>query len=103
MNIFEKTNPYIIAEMANSHEGNFEIAKKIIDNGGDYVLALKNNQKSFYERVEAAFNYAIECNFEEHGSLGEGACGLVTSTEGVSDQFAVVTGTDHTHNLGKTM
>ncbi len=41
-----------------------KIAEKIIDNGGDYVLALKNNQKSFYERVNAAFDHGFENDFK---------------------------------------
>ena len=33
-----------------------ETAKTIVDNGGDYVLQLKANQKSFYEDVYAMFD-----------------------------------------------
>ncbi len=42
-----------------------EIASKIIDNGGDYILALKNNQKSFFQRTEAAFEHGLESDFKD--------------------------------------
>lgn len=42
-----------------------KIAEKIIDKKADYVLALKKNQQSFYERVEAAFDHGLERNFQE--------------------------------------
>jgi predicted transposase YbfD/YdcC len=42
-----------------------EIAEKIITKKADYVLALKKNQQSFYERVEMAFARGLECNFKD--------------------------------------
>jgi predicted transposase YbfD/YdcC len=32
-----------------------EIAEKIIEKGGDYLLAVKQNQKTLYEDIESAF------------------------------------------------
>lgn len=32
-----------------------EIAEKVIDGGGDYLLAVKQNQKTLYEDIESAF------------------------------------------------
>ncbi len=42
-----------------------EIASQITDKGGDYVLALKGNQKSLYEDVKLFSEDASERNFEE--------------------------------------
>jgi predicted transposase YbfD/YdcC len=41
-----------------------EISSQIIDKGGDYVLALKGNQKSLYEDVKLFFEDALERNFD---------------------------------------
>jgi predicted transposase YbfD/YdcC len=41
-----------------------EIANLIITRKADYVLYLKKNQGSFYERVEEAFKKGIETNFK---------------------------------------
>jgi len=40
-----------------------EIAVKIIDKGGDYVLALKGNQESLHNDVEKLFAEGLENNF----------------------------------------
>ena len=40
-----------------------EIAQKILDNGGDYVLALKGNQGNSHESVEQLFKWEIKNNF----------------------------------------
>lgn len=40
-----------------------EIAECIVKKKGDYVLALKKNQGSFYERVEEAFKRGFETDF----------------------------------------
>jgi predicted transposase YbfD/YdcC len=39
-----------------------EIAKKIIENGGDYTLALKENQQNLYDECENFFNQVNEEN-----------------------------------------
>ncbi len=41
-----------------------EIASQIISQKGHYVLALKKNQQSFYERVEQAFSKGFETDFK---------------------------------------
>lgn len=41
-----------------------DIASRIIDKGGDYVLALKRNQKNLYEDVKLFFEDASERGFE---------------------------------------
>ena len=40
-----------------------EIAQKILDGGGDYVLALKGNQGNSYEFVEQLFKWEMKNNF----------------------------------------
>jgi predicted transposase YbfD/YdcC len=42
-----------------------EIASRITDRGGDYVLALKGNQKNLYEDVKLFFEDAMERQFKE--------------------------------------
>jgi len=42
-----------------------DIAKKIIDNKGDYVLALKENQATLYADVRDYFDFAFKENFNE--------------------------------------
>jgi predicted transposase YbfD/YdcC len=37
-----------------------EIVKKIVEKGGDYVIAIKKNQPSLYEQVEQLFKQAIK-------------------------------------------
>ena len=64
-----------------------ETSKKIIENGGDYVLQLKANQKSFYEDVYAMFDDKYmsetdkECEYEiyktqekKHGRIETRTC-----------------------------
>ncbi|MBD2777073.1 ISAs1 family transposase [Iningainema sp. BLCCT55] len=41
-----------------------EIVKQIVEQDGDYVISLKKNQKSLYERVDALFKSAINNRFE---------------------------------------
>lgn len=40
-----------------------EIAKRIVDKGGDYVLCLKGNQGNLHEDVQQLFEYARQINF----------------------------------------
>jgi predicted transposase YbfD/YdcC len=52
-----------------------EIADRIRDRKGDYVLAVKQNQPKLYERVEAAINEALEEdaeNLTEHQTVEKG-------------------------------
>ncbi len=39
------------------------IARKIIDGGGDYVLAIKGNQEKLYHAVQDYFDAQVECDF----------------------------------------
>ena len=52
-----------------------EIADRIRERGGDYVLAVKQNQPKLYERVEEAINEALEGdaeNLDEHQTVEKG-------------------------------
>jgi predicted transposase YbfD/YdcC len=52
-----------------------EIADRICERGGDYVLAVKQNQPKLYERVEKAINEALEGdaeNLDEHQTIEKG-------------------------------
>ena len=44
-----------------------EIAKQIIEQGGDYLLAVKKNQKHLYEDIEHLFKHATPENFHCEG------------------------------------
>jgi predicted transposase YbfD/YdcC len=41
-----------------------EIVKQIVDQGGDYVITLKKNQGSLYDRIEELFKDAIKSKFQ---------------------------------------
>jgi predicted transposase YbfD/YdcC len=41
-----------------------EIVKQIVDQGGDYVITLKKNQGSLYDRVKQLFEDAIKSKFQ---------------------------------------
>lgn len=41
-----------------------KIAKQIIDDGGDYILTVKDNQKTLHEDIVDFFKYAQENNFK---------------------------------------
>jgi predicted transposase YbfD/YdcC len=43
------------------------IADKIIAGGGDYILAVKDNQKTLHEEIKLLFSEAIPANFEHMG------------------------------------
>jgi len=44
-----------------------EIAKDIVQDGGEYVLAVKNNQPKLHDALEAFFDEALENDFEQDG------------------------------------
>lgn len=48
------------------------IAEKIIDNKGDYILALKQNQETLYEQVINQFNSYKEDSYSQHLDKGHG-------------------------------
>lgn len=53
-----------------------EIAATIVDEGADYVLALKGNHQSLYEDVKLYFETSLSDGFEEkHQSCAENDCG----------------------------
>ena len=78
-----------------------ETAEKIINNGGDYVLQLKANQKSFYEDVYAMFDdkYMDEtdknCEYEiykteekSHGRIERRTCYVLNEIAFFTDYLA---------------
>lgn len=70
-----------------------EIAEQIIDQGGDYLLAVKKNQKYLYEDIKHLFKHATAENFERarfdeartvdkrHGRLDIRHCQLISDPE----------------------
>lgn len=44
-----------------------EIAEQIVEQGGDYLLAVKKNQKHLYEDIEHLFKHAVPENFNAEG------------------------------------
>lgn len=42
-----------------------KIAKQIIEKGGDYLLAVKENQERLYQDLVGLFSYDQECNFQD--------------------------------------
>ena len=78
-----------------------ETAEKIIDNKGDYILQLKENQKNFYEDVYAMFDekYMDEtdqnCEYEifsttekSHGRIEKRTCYVLNEIEFFTDYIA---------------
>ena len=73
-----------------------EIAERIRDGGGDYVLAVKQNQPTLYERVEEAISAALEEdaeNLDEHQTVEKGhgrqesrTYAIVAAPEGVDPE-----------------
>lgn len=49
-----------------------EIAEKIIDQGGDYILALKANQESLFEQVKQGFNISAPEQEDKQLDSGHG-------------------------------
>ncbi|NJN53420.1 MAG: ISAs1 family transposase [Anaerolineae bacterium] len=70
-----------------------EIAEQIIDQGGDYLLAVKKNQKHLYEDIKHLFKHATAENFKQagfdeartvdkqHGRLDIRHCQLISDPE----------------------
>jgi predicted transposase YbfD/YdcC len=75
-----------------------EIARKVVQGGGDYVLAVKDNQPHLLEDIQAAIGQALECDFEgyrhdwhetverRHGRDETRAYLILTEPEGIRDQ-----------------
>jgi predicted transposase YbfD/YdcC len=70
-----------------------KIAHQIVEQGGDYLLAIKKNQKHLYEDVEHLFKHAVAQNFtadgfdeartvdKQHGRLEIRHCQLISEPE----------------------
>jgi len=70
-----------------------EIAEQIVVQGGDYLLAVKKNQKHLYEDIEHLFKHAVPENFKadgfdeartvdkQHGRLEIRRCQLISEPE----------------------
>lgn len=78
-----------------------ETAAKIVDNGGDYVLQLKANQKTFYEDVYAMFDDKYmdetdkECEYEiyttqekSHGRIETRTCYVLNEVAFFTDYLS---------------
>lgn len=74
-----------------------ETAKTIVDNGGDYVLQLKANQKNFYEDVYAMFDEKYrdetdkDCEYEIYKTIDKGHGRVETRTCYVLNEIAFFT------------
>jgi predicted transposase YbfD/YdcC len=67
-----------------------DIASGIIHAEGDYVLAVKNNQKSLYEQIENAFQHqpvqsTDETTEKDHGRIEVRQCRVITKLEFVEE------------------
>lgn len=49
-----------------------DIAEKIIDNGADYILAVKGNQKQLLEEIEDEFKFSKEVKIDTDIDIGHG-------------------------------
>jgi predicted transposase YbfD/YdcC len=70
-----------------------EVAAQIIEQGGDYLLAVKKNQKHLYEDIEHLFKHATTTNFaqdefdetrtvdKQHGRLDIRQCQCISDPE----------------------
>ena len=59
------------------------IAECIIDGGGDYVLAVKNNQQKLFENIEDSFRFfkPMQVNIDQnvdHGRVEKRTCSIIT-------------------------
>ncbi|HLN29956.1 MAG TPA: ISAs1 family transposase [Gemmataceae bacterium] len=75
-----------------------EIAKKVVAGGGDYVLAVKDNQPHLLEDIQEVIGQALESNFEGyrhdlyetvergHGREETRSYLILTEPEGIRDQ-----------------
>jgi predicted transposase YbfD/YdcC len=75
-----------------------EIAKRIVEGGGDYVLAVKDNQPRLLEDIQGVIGRALESNFEgyrhdlyetvgrRHGRDETRSYLILTEPEGIRDQ-----------------
>lgn len=67
------------------------IAKKIIDQKADYVLAVKENQSQLYENIKDEFKFSKEIeSFEDvdcgHGRIETRKCSMITNFQHIENQ-----------------
>ncbi len=74
-----------------------DIVKQIVDQGGDYIITLKKNQKNLYSRVESLFEEAIKARFQgfedseiratqhSHGRNETRLCTVLTNVQALID------------------
>lgn len=72
-----------------------EIAKKIIEEGGDYVLTVKENQPNLLEDIQQCFNQALDSDLQDksyenhetedkgHGRLERRSYRIITNPQGI--------------------
>jgi predicted transposase YbfD/YdcC len=63
-----------------------KIAEKIIENGADYILSVKGNQKELFEQIESRFNHQNpeminEITEKGHGRIETRKCEIITNLE----------------------
>ncbi len=68
-----------------------EIAQKIIDKKGDYILMVKDNQKNLKEQVEKVFSIQRPLHSHEqvdmgHGRIEKRICDVVDRLEFLDDR-----------------
>lgn len=68
-----------------------QIAEKIIENGADYILSLKANQKELLEQVESRFKHqrpeTVDQQIEKgHGRIETRRCEVITNLEYVDNR-----------------
>ena len=73
-----------------------DIADKIIENGADYILAVKENQKQLLEQVEDEFRFAKEIETNESTDIGHGR--IETRKCSVISDFAFIENEDDKWN-----
>lgn len=67
-----------------------EIAKTIVEKGGDYILSVKENQKTLYDEIETAFKTTPVSNScttaeKDHGRIGERTCSVINDLRFVDE------------------
>lgn len=67
-----------------------EIARKIIEQQADYILAVKENQKQLYQNIEDEFRFGKNIQTHSHQDLGHGrietrTCSVITKFQFMED------------------
>lgn len=66
LNVVDVKNAIVTIDAAGCQK---KIVEKIVDQGGDYVIALKGNQGTLHAEAENFFNQAREVSYEDTGCL----------------------------------